>query len=90
MEGSLGIIETYSAASCIQAADIAIKSANVDIAELRIARGMAGKSYLAITGSISAVTEAVECGARAAKENGILNDTAIIASPHKDLWQYIQ
>ena len=42
-EGSLGILEAYSAASTIKAADIAVKTAKVAIYELRISRGMGGK-----------------------------------------------
>ena len=89
LTGAVGIIETYSAASCILAADHALKAANVDIAELRLARGMGGKSFVSLTGTISSVNEAVEVGKSFASENGFLNDTTIIASPHEDLWQYI-
>lgn len=88
--GSLGIIETFSVSSCILAADAALKAAAVEIVELRTARGMGGKSYVAISGNVAAVTAGVEAGAATATENGILNDTAIIASPHEDLWQYLQ
>ena len=89
LSGALGIIETYSAASCILAADFALKAANVSVAELRLARGMGGKSFVSVTGSVSAVNEAVSVGAKYASENGLLNDITIISSPHEDLWQYI-
>lgn len=88
--GALGIVETFSVSSCILAADAALKAANVEIAELRIARGMAGKSYVALSGTVAAVTAGVDAGAQNAIDNGLLNDTAIIASPHEDLWQYLQ
>lgn len=89
-DGALGIVETFSVASCILAADAAIKAAAVEIAELRIARGMGGKSYVALSGTIAAVTAGVDAGAKNAMDDGVLNDTAIIASPHEDLWQYLQ
>jgi microcompartment protein CcmL/EutN len=88
-QGSLGIIETYSAAACILAADTALKAANVGIADLRLARGMGGKSLLTLTGSISAVVSATEAGANYAKENGLLTDTAVIPAPHEALWDLI-
>lgn len=88
--GALGIIETFSVSSCILAADAALKAAAVDIVELRIARGMGGKSYVALSGNVAAVTAGVNAGAKNAMDNGVLNDTAIIASPHADLWQYLQ
>ena len=40
---ALGILETYDAASIIEAADQAAKTAIVDLIELRIAKGMCGK-----------------------------------------------
>ena len=43
---ALGILETYDAASIIEAADQAAKTAIVDLIELRIAKGMCGKSYI--------------------------------------------
>ena len=43
---ALGIIETYSAASAVTAADTAAKTALVELIELRLAVGMCGKSYL--------------------------------------------
>ncbi len=39
-----GILETYDAASIIEAADQAAKTAIVDVIELRIAKGMCGKN----------------------------------------------
>ena len=88
--GALGLVETFTAASCILAADAALKAANVELSEIRIARGMGGKSYVAVCGSVGAVDAAVEAGARNAEDNGTLVDKAVLASPHEDLWQYIQ
>ncbi len=87
---SLGLVETFTAASCILAADAALKAANVELCDIRIARGMGGKSYVALSGSVGAVNAAVEAGALNAQENGTLVDKAVLASPHEDLWQYIQ
>ena len=57
---ALGILETYDAASIIVAADIAAKTAIVKLIELRIAKGMCGKSYVLLSGSVAAVEAAVE------------------------------
>ena len=57
---ALGVIETYSAASIIVAADLAAKTSLVDLIELRIAKGMCGKSYLLITGEVASVQAAVD------------------------------
>ena len=59
-KNALGILETYTAASAIVAADITAKTAIVELIELRLARGMCGKSYLLITGEVAAVQMAIE------------------------------
>ena len=85
--GALGLIETYSAASAIKAADIAVKTSRVAIYDLRVSRGMGGKGVVMLTGEIGDVTAAVEAGAEHAKKQGHLSSTATIAAPHEDLWE---
>ena len=85
-KGALGLIETYSAATTIKAADIAVKTARVEIFDLRVSRGMGGKGVIMITGEVGDVTAAVEAGSNYAKQSGQLSSEAIIAAPHADLW----
>jgi microcompartment protein CcmL/EutN len=85
-EGSLGLIETYSAATAIKAADIAVKTARVSIYDLRVSRGMGGKGIVMLTGEIGDVTAAVEAGAEYAKGTATLSSYSVIAAPHKELW----
>ena len=84
--GSLGLVETFSAASAIKAADIAVKTARVEIYDLRVSRGMGGKGVVMITGEIGDVTAAVEAGANYAKSVSTLSSYTVIAAPHKELW----
>ena len=84
---ALGVIETYSAASIIVAADTAAKTAEVDLIELRIAKGMCGKSYMFITGSVASVTAAIERTKSQMEDNGFFLDSSIIAKPDEKLWQ---
>lgn len=86
---ALGIIETYTAASVIEAADAAVKAAVVDLIEVRVARGMGGKCFVTMTGEVADVTAAVEAGSRIAAENGVLMNSEVIANPHPDLWESI-
>ena len=86
-KGSLGLIETYSAASAIRAADIAVKCARVEIYDLRVSRGMGGKGVVMLTGEIGDVSAAVEAGVNYAKEQGTLSSSAVIPAPHEDLWR---
>ena len=46
---ALGIIETFSVASAIVAADVAVKAANISLIEIRLAKGLAGKSFVILT-----------------------------------------
>ena len=85
-EGSLGLIETYSAATAIKAADIAVKTARVSIYDLRVSRGMGGKGIVILTGEIGDVTAAVEAGANYAKDCATLSAYSVIAAPHAELW----
>lgn len=81
---ALGVLETFTSASVIVAADHAAKTAEVNLFEIRVARGMCGKSYLLLTGTVAAVTEAIESACRLIKEEGTLLDYAVIPSPSKD------
>ena len=86
---ALGVLETYDAAAIIVAADEAAKTAEVNLIELRLARGMCGKSYLLLTGSVSAVTAAIERAESEASDRGMLLDSSVIPRPDAKLWQSI-
>ena len=88
-KGSLGLIETFSAATTIKAADIAVKTARVEIFDLRVSRGMGGKGVVMLTGEVGDVTAAVEAGSAYAKQSGQLSSDCVIAAPHADLWNQL-
>lgn len=88
-KGSLGVIETFSSASAIKAADIAVKTAKVSLFELRVSRGMGGKGIVLLTGDVGDVTAAVEAGARHAMDQGVFCNSSIIPAPHELLWDQI-
>jgi len=87
-KGALGILETFTAASAVVAADTAAKTALIELIEIRLAKGMCGKSYVLITGSVSAVSAAIE-RAKQGVEDGLLLDTSVIAGPDTRLWDSI-
>lgn len=82
---AIGVIETTTVASSIVAADIALKTATVDLIDLRIANGLGGKSFFTLTGEVSDVRSAVAAGARTASERGLLAREVVIARPHPGL-----
>lgn len=86
---ALGIFETYSAASIIVAADAAAKTASVKLIEMRIARGMCGKSYMTLTGEVAAVTAAIEKAKTEIGPKGMYLDSSVIARPSEKLWKSI-
>jgi len=86
---ALGILETYDAASIIVAADEAAKTAVVELIELRIARGMCGKSYLMLTGEVAAVEAAVERAKKAVEPKGMYLDSSVIAHPDEKVCRTI-
>ncbi len=82
---SLGIIETFSLVSALLCADAAVKAADVALIEIRLGRGLGGKSFVTLTGGVAAVRHAVEA-AKADKEvKGMVMRTVVIPSPHPDL-----
>jgi len=83
--GALGIIETFSVASIIEAADAAVKAANVQLMEIHLAMAIGGKGYLTLTGDVAAVTAAVEAGADYIKSKGLLVSKVVIPSPRKEI-----
>ncbi len=86
---ALGILETYDAASIIVAADVAAKTAIVDLIELRIAKGMCGKSYLLITGEVAACQAAIEKARDTVGDKGMFLDSSVIASPDPQMCKTI-
>ena len=88
-KGALGIIESYSAASIVEAGDAAAKCSDVQLLEMRLARGMCGKSMVIICGDVSAVEMAVEVAVKQLKEKAMLLDAAVIPSPDEKFLESI-
>ena len=86
---ALGILETYDAASIIVAADIAAKTAIVKLIELRIAKGMCGKSYMLITGEVAACEAAIAKAKASVGEKGMFLDSSVIAHPDPQICKSI-
>ncbi len=59
---AVGLVETSTVASGVDAADAAVKAADVELAALRMADGIDGKAYLVVEGTVGEVEAAVEAG----------------------------
>lgn len=86
---AVGILETYDVAALIVAADLAAKTAIVELIELRLAKGMCGKSYMILTGSVSAVQAAIDKAKSETGDRGMFLDSTVIARPSDKLKKYI-
>ena len=81
---ALGIIETATVASIIEAADAGLKGASVRLVELRLADDLGGKGYLLFDGPVSEVEAAVEIGSeRIAGAPGLC--VRVIAKLHAEM-----
>lgn len=84
---AFGILETFSAASVIQAADAAVKTGNVTLLRIHLAMALGGKGFAAMTGEVSSVEAAVAAGAKVAADDGMLVARVVIAGPDRELFR---
>ena len=81
--GAVGVLEFFSVASAITAADVAAKAANVTLLEVHIGYAIGGKGYVTLTGDVGAVKAAVEAASRGSE---LLVGTTVIPRPSKTLF----
>ena len=82
---ALGVIETFSISSLVEAADHAVKTAKVQFLELRLAMAIGGKGFVTLCGDVSAVTSAVNTGAAYVAQKGLLVNKVIIPQPRPEI-----
>lgn len=82
---AIGVIETYTVATAIEAADLAVKTAAVTPVRLHMAFGIGGKSYSVLTGDVAAVKAAVAAGSELAAAKGMLVYKVVIPRPHQQV-----
>ena len=87
--GAVGVIETFSAAASIVAADVAVKTADVHLIEVRLAMGLGGKAICLLRGEVAAVQAATEAGAATAAASGLLVRKVVIPGVAPELLPYI-
>lgn len=77
---SLGLIETVGLVAAVEAADAAVKSANVALVGYELARG-SGMATVKVEGDVGAVNAAVSAAKAAASKVGRVVSTRVIARP---------
>jgi microcompartment protein CcmL/EutN len=80
---AIGIIETKGLIGAVEAADAALKAANVKF----VRQDKPGSGFVAVTfeGDVAAVKAAVDAGAEAARRVGEVISVHVIARPHEDM-----
>ena len=84
---SLGVMEFFSITAAVHAADAAVKTANVDLIDLRLGTGIGGKSLVLLTGEVAAVKEAISSGIAVKSSEGLLVASVVIPNPHGQLFE---
>jgi microcompartment protein CcmL/EutN len=79
-----GVLELTTVAAALRVADAACKAAAVELQLLHAARGIGGKAWLILRGSLTDVEAAVLAGQQAAGE-GLLAGAELLAAPDPSL-----
>lgn len=80
---AIGMVETVGLLAAYEAADVAVKSANVKLIGYEISRG--GMVVIKFSGDIGAVKSAVDAAAAAASRLGEVFSSHVIPRPHQDV-----
>ncbi|GIN99424.1 BMC domain-containing protein [Brevibacillus laterosporus] len=87
-KNALGLIEVKGLLASIEAADAAMKAANVTLIGLEKIKN--GFVTVKITGDVSAITAAVEAGAEAVNRVGTLISKHVISNPDDNLYRMVE
>ena len=86
---ALGFIEVSGVVAAVEALDSMLKTANVEFVTLE--KKLGGRLVtIVVTGNVSAVQEAVECGSARANEITQTVARAVIANPHEEVIKLVE
>lgn len=86
---ALGVIETVAAVTAVTVGDIVAKAGQVQLIEIRLARGLGGKGEVYFTGELGSVEAASNAALERVGQDGGIVSSVVIARPHKALLQAI-
>ena len=84
---AVGVIETFSLTSAILAADYAVKSSLIDLIEVRLGRGLGGKSFVIVTGAVADVKSATEAAKAQLAAEGMILNIVVVPHLHDEMYQ---
>lgn len=83
---AVGLIETFSAASVLEAADAAAKAADVTLLRIHLAMALGGKGFCVMAGNVSSCRTGVDVGSAIVREKGLLVSSVVIPGPSQELY----
>lgn len=87
---ALGVVETFSGVSILEAADAAAKAGQVTLLKIHLAMALGGKGYMMMAGSVPDVQAAVGAAADIVRRKGLLVAAVTIPGPSRELFaEYI-
>ena len=84
---ALGVLEFYTVTCAVYAADAAVKAADVELLNVRLATGIGGKSFVVLTGDVAAVKAAADAGALEAGRSGAVVAVTVIPNPRPEVFE---
>jgi microcompartment protein CcmL/EutN len=82
---ALGVVESFSVASIIEAADAAVKATPIQLVCIHLAMAIGGKGWVSLTGDVASVEEAVEIAAGVLSRKGLLVEKVVIPAPRPEI-----
>ena len=82
---ALGVVESFSVASIIEAADAAVKATPIQLICIHLAMAIGGKGWVSLTGDVASVEEAVEVAAGVIQRKGLLVEKVVIPAPRPEI-----
>lgn len=89
IKDGIGIFETMTMTATIEGADAMVKTAAVEIIELRLGKGLAGKSYVTFTGTLHDLRSAMDAALETVKDRGVLISSVIIPSLNPEMIKHL-
>lgn len=86
---AIGLLETYSVASAVEAADRSVKEADIHIVEIVTGNESGGKAILKISGAVGDVDAAMSSAVAMVSKKGQLCRDVIIPGPHSDIKGFV-
>lgn len=78
---AVGVVETYSGTSVLEAADAAAKAGQVVMLRIHLAMALGGKGYMLMAGSVLDVQSAVAAAREVVRRKGLLVSAVTITGP---------